>query len=73
MKKIEIVSPCVCRGRNMQQGLLVDPADLKPGDLAVLIGSGLAREVERYEVPEQDQQIVNPDPKPAAPARRKRK
>ena len=57
----------------MEQGLLVDPADLKPGDLAVLIGSGLAREVDRYEVPEQDQQIVDPDPKPAAPARKKRK
>ena len=67
MKKIEIVSPCVCGGRNLNEGLLIDPADLKPGDLAVLIGSGLAREVERYEIPEQ---AIVPQERVLKPAKR---
>lgn len=71
MEKLEIVSPCVCGGRNMDEGLLVDPETLKPGDLAVLIGSGLARMVERYEIPEQEMSVVNPDPKPAKKGKRR--
>ena len=70
MKKLEIISSCVCAGRNMNDGLLVDPETLKPGDLAVLIGSGLARMVERYEIPEQNMDTTVSDPKPP---KRKRK
>lgn len=71
MKKLEIISPCVCAGRNMNEGLLVDPETIKPGDLAVLIGCGLARMVERYEIPERETAVVNPDPKPSKKGKRK--
>ena len=74
MKKIEILSPCVCAGRTLEAGMLVDPADLKSGDAAILIGSGLAREVERYEVPERDLVPETRDPEPPKkPARKGRK
>lgn len=64
MKKIEILSSCVCAGRNLEAGMFIDPADLKPTDAAILTGSGLAREVERYEVPERDivPEVRDPEP-----------
>lgn len=69
MKRIQIMSSCVCAGRNLQSGMLIDPEKLTQSELAVLIGAGLAREVERYEVP--DPEAVNPDPKPAKKGKRK--
>ena len=69
MKKIQFTASCVCAGRNMQAGSLVDPETLTQSELAVLIGAGLAREVERYEVA--DPEAVNPDPKPAKKGKKK--
>lgn len=51
MKKIEILAPCVCAGRNVEPGVLLDPETVSAHDLAILTGSGLAREVERFPVP----------------------
>lgn len=50
MKKIEILAPCVCAGRNVEPGVLLDPETIPANGLLILIGSGLAREVERYPV-----------------------
>ncbi|MBQ7695571.1 MAG: hypothetical protein IJI85_10335 [Clostridia bacterium] len=71
MKKIEILSPCVCAGRNMEAGMLLDIDAIRPGDAGILIGSGLAREVERYEVPERDIVPETRDPEPAKKTARK--
>lgn len=68
MKKIEILAPCVCAGRNVERGVLLDPKTVPASDLAILTGSGLAREVDRYEV--RNPAVVNPDPFPV-PAKKK--
>ena len=77
MKKVEIISACVCAGRNLDAGIMLDVDALKPGDLAILEGSGLARVVDRYEIPESDLKPVIVDPKPdkreVKTAKRKRK
>lgn len=65
MKKVEILSACVCAGRNLNAGTMLDVDAIKPGDLAILEGSGLARVVDRYEIPESDLRPVIVDPKPA--------
>ena len=77
MKKIEILSGCVCSGRNLEAGIMLDLDALKAADIAVLTGSGLARIVDRYEIPESDLKPVIVDPRPVKrdvkPAKRKRK
>ena len=64
MKRIEILSACVCAGRNLNAGTMLDIDAIKPGDLAILEGSGLARIVDRYEIPETALKPVNRDPRP---------
>ena len=78
MKKVEILSACVCAGRNLNAGTMLDVDAIRPGDLAILEGSGLARVVDRYEIPESDLKPVNNDPRAVKPAvkrtvKRKRK
>ena len=70
MKRIEIVAPCICAGRNMNEGMLIDPETITPSDLAVLIGCGLAREVDRYEVQDAAEKVVCRDPRPAKKAKK---
>ena len=48
---LQIISSCIAFGRNCQAGAMIDLDDLSDRDKAgamILIGSGLARIVERY-------------------------
>lgn len=48
---LQIISSCIAFGRNCQAGALIDLDDLSDRDKAgamILIGSGLARIIERY-------------------------
>ena len=61
---LQIISSCIAFGRNCQAGALIDLDDLSDRDKAgamILIGSGLARIIERYPVKSED-------PAPAASA-----
>ena len=73
MKKfLQIVSGCIAFGRNCNAGTLIDLDDLSDRDKAgafILIGSGLARIIERYPVKAEPAK-AEPAVKPAKKAKK---
>lgn len=67
---LQIISSCIAFGRNCQAGALIDLDDLSDRDKAgtfILIGSGLARIIERYPVKSEDPTTAVPS-RPSGPS-----